>query len=58
MGERGFGFWVGEVEERGCPHPREGKCELADVGIRAPAAEASTVMKSAVESTEPGMLPA
>src|SRR2546426_3982989 len=30
--------------------------ELADVGIRAPDAEASTVVQSAVESTEPGMV--
>src|SRR5437667_4545893 len=28
--------------------------ELADVGIRAPDAEASTVLRSAIESTEPG----
>src|SRR5262245_54456717 len=30
--------------------------ELADVGIRAPDAEASTLAQSAVESTEPGMV--
>src|SRR6058998_1706213 len=31
-------------------------CELADVGIRAPDAEASTLAQSTVESTEPGMV--
>src|SRR3989442_2560366 len=31
-------------------------CELADVGIRAPDAGASTVVQSAVEFTEPGMV--
>ena len=31
--------------------------ELADVGIRAPDAETSTVVQSAVDSTEPGMVP-